>query len=199
MMSRDTHQILRPGWVLVERNNLMSQDIGTAKSPANSHQRHIIMSAIGLALLIALVVATAIISKNKLNAFVTNNENYIMSIEIIFLVIFSLITFRPAAEYNPLYIKTVTFQEANMAEKEIGMVSDFFARPMVAGIKLTGNIKLGERLHFKGHTTDFTMTVASMQIDNKNITEAKNGQTVGIQVPDRVRPGDMVFSAPDNA
>ncbi len=83
-----------------------------------------------------------------------------------------------------------------MAEKEIGKVSDFFIRPMVAGIKLSGDIKVGERLHFKGHTTDFAMTVASMQIDNQNINEAKSGDEVGVKVPDRVRPGDTVFSEP---
>jgi len=81
-----------------------------------------------------------------------------------------------------------------MAEKEIGRVSDFFARPMVAGIKLSGEIKVGERVHFKGHTTDFAMTVASIQIDNRTVTEAKTGEEVGVKVPGRVRPGDAVFS-----
>jgi translation initiation factor IF-2 len=37
------------------------------------------------------------------------------------------------------------------------------------------------------------MTVASMQIDNKDVTEAKEGQSVGIKVPDRVRGGDTVY------
>ena len=83
-----------------------------------------------------------------------------------------------------------------MAEKEIGKVSEFFVRPMVAGIKLSADVKLGERLHFKGHTTDFAITLASMQIDNKDINEAKSGQVIGVRVPDWVRPGDTVFSEP---
>jgi putative protease len=81
-----------------------------------------------------------------------------------------------------------------MAEKEVGTVNEFFARPMVAGIKLSGDIKLGDRLHLKGHTTDYMFTVASMQVENRDIEEAKNGQEVGVRVPDRVRRGDKVFS-----
>ena len=63
-----------------------------------------------------------------------------------------------------------------MTEKEVGTVNEFFARPMVAGIKLSGDVKLGDRLHLKGHTTDYMFTVASMQVDNKDITEAKSGR-----------------------
>jgi len=84
-----------------------------------------------------------------------------------------------------------------MPEVEIGHVSDFFARPVVAGITLTGTLKVGDKLHIKGHTTDVELTVASMQIQNTNVTEAKTGDAVGIKVPDRVRPGDKVYKVTD--
>ena len=80
-----------------------------------------------------------------------------------------------------------------MAEKEIGVVSDFFAHVVVAGIDLTGTLKVGDKIHIKGHTTDIEMDITSMQIDNKNVAEAKEGQSVGIKVPDKVRAGDKVF------
>jgi translation initiation factor IF-2 len=80
-----------------------------------------------------------------------------------------------------------------MAEQEIGKVMDFFARPVVAGIDITGTVKVGDTIHIKGHTTDIEMVVASMQIDNKNVDEAKKGESVGIKVPDRVRAGDTVY------
>ena len=80
-----------------------------------------------------------------------------------------------------------------MAEQEIGKVMDFFARPVVAGIDMTGTLKVGERIHIKGHTTDIEMEVTSMQIDNANVDEAKKGDSVGIKVPDRVRAGDTVY------
>ena len=81
-----------------------------------------------------------------------------------------------------------------MAEEvEIGSVSDFFARPVVAGIELTGNLKVGDKIHIKGHTTDLELVVESMQIQNVNVTEGKPGDAVGIKVPDRVRRGDKVY------
>ncbi len=80
-----------------------------------------------------------------------------------------------------------------MPEKEIGKVSDFFAKPVVAGISLTGSLNQGDRIHILGHTTDLEMAVESMQIDNAAVEKAKKGQAVGIKVADRVRRGDTVY------
>ena len=80
-----------------------------------------------------------------------------------------------------------------MPEQEIGKVMDFFSRPVVAGINMTGTMKVGDTIHIKGHTTDIEMTILSMQIDNNNVDEANNGDSVGVKVPDRVRPGDTVY------
>ena len=79
-----------------------------------------------------------------------------------------------------------------MPEMQIGTVSDFFARPVVAGIQLTAPLKAGDRIHIKGHTTDLELVVESMQINNIMVTEAKAGDSVGIKLPDRVRKGDVV-------
>jgi len=73
------------------------------------------------------------------------------------------------------------------------LVEDFFAHPVVAGIKLTGVLKAGDKIRIKGHTTDLEMEVGSMQIDNENVTEAKSGDSIGIKVTDRVRAGDTVY------
>ena len=80
-----------------------------------------------------------------------------------------------------------------MPEEEIGYVSDFFARPVVAGVEMTGTLKVGDRIHIVGHTTDLELTVESMQVNNVDVTEAKPGDAVGIKVPDRVRRGDKVY------
>jgi len=82
-------------------------------------------------------------------------------------------------------------------EEEVGVVSDFFARPVVAGIDLTGTLKVGDTIHIKGHTTDVTLTVASMQIHNQSVQQAGSGEAVGIQVTDRVRRGDRVYKVID--
>jgi putative protease len=84
-----------------------------------------------------------------------------------------------------------------MAEVEIGMITDFFARPVVAALELTGELKVGDKIHIKGHTTDLEMGVDSMQIHNQNVPVAKAGDAVGIKVPDKVRHGDKVFKVVD--
>ena len=84
-----------------------------------------------------------------------------------------------------------------MPEVEIGTVSDFFARPVVAGIQLTAPLKVGDKIHIKGHTTDLQLTVDSLQINNQNVSEAKVGDAVGIKLPDRVRRGDTVWKVTD--
>ena len=80
-----------------------------------------------------------------------------------------------------------------MAEVEVGQVTDFFAKPVVAGVELSGTLKIGDNIHIKGSTTDMELTVESMQINRVDITEGKPGDLVGIKVPDRVRRGDSVY------
>jgi len=84
-----------------------------------------------------------------------------------------------------------------MSEEVIGTVSDFFARPVVAGIELMAPLQVGDRIHIQGHTTDLEFAVDSMQINNVNVQEAKAGDSVGIKVPDRVRRGDTVYKVSD--
>ena len=80
-----------------------------------------------------------------------------------------------------------------MPDIEIGTVTDFFAKPVVAGIELSGTLKVGDMIHIRGSTTDMEMPVESMQIERASITEGKRGDLVGIKVPDRVRRGDKVY------
>jgi selenocysteine-specific translation elongation factor len=84
-----------------------------------------------------------------------------------------------------------------MPEEEVGKVSDFFARPVVAGIELTGTLKVGDKIHISGHTTDMEFIVDSMQINNVNVQEARAGDSVGIKVADRVRRGDTIYKVTD--
>ena len=80
-----------------------------------------------------------------------------------------------------------------MPEVEIGRISDFFSKPVVAGINLTGTLKEGDKVHIKGHTTDLEITIDSIQIEHASVTEAKAGASIGIKVPERVRRGDKIY------
>jgi putative protease len=86
-----------------------------------------------------------------------------------------------------------------MAESKVGEIVKFFAKPSVAAIVITADgLKVGETIHIKGHTTDFTQKVESMQIDNQPVTEAKVGDDVGIKVSDRARPGDVAYKVTED-
>jgi len=80
-----------------------------------------------------------------------------------------------------------------MPEEEIGKVKDYFAKIGVAGIDLTGTLRVGDTIHIKGHTTDLEEMVESMQIEHEQVEEAKAGDAIGIKVPDRCRDGDTVY------
>ena len=85
-----------------------------------------------------------------------------------------------------------------MAEEEVGVVVKFFSKPSVAAIDITkGSVKKGDTLMYKGHTTDFTEEVASIEIDNQSVDEAKVGDMIGIQVKERVRENDIVYKVVD--
>jgi len=91
-------------------------------------------------------------------------------------------------------LKTKAWGRLAMAvEEEVGRVSDFFARPVVAGIELIGTLKVGDKIRIAGHTTDMELVVESLQINNVDVQEGKPEDAVGIKVPDRVRRGDHVY------
>ena len=77
--------------------------------------------------------------------------------------------------------------------KEIGRVSSYFSNVGVAAIKLSAGLKIGDKVHIQGHTTDFEVPIDSMQIERKDVKTAKKGDHIGIKVPDKVRPNDKVF------
>jgi selenocysteine-specific translation elongation factor len=80
-----------------------------------------------------------------------------------------------------------------MSEIKVGVVSDFFARPVVAGIELSDELSVGDTIRIKGHTTEMELVISSMQLDNNSVESAKAGESVGIKVSDRVSPGDTVY------
>jgi putative protease len=78
-------------------------------------------------------------------------------------------------------------------EKTVGVVSTYFSHVSVAAIKLSDKLKVGDKVHIKGHTTDFEQKVAGIEIERKPVKEAKKGDHIGIKVPEKVRPNDIVF------
>jgi putative protease len=82
-----------------------------------------------------------------------------------------------------------------MSEKKLGEITHYFDHISVGIIKASGPIKVGDKVHIKGHTTDFEQEIKEMQLDHKAIEEAKKGQEVGIKVKEHVREGDELYTA----
>jgi putative protease len=80
-----------------------------------------------------------------------------------------------------------------MQEKEIGKITHYYGHLNVGIIELSDTLKVGETIHVKGHSEDFTQSIDSMQIEHADVSEAKLGDMVGIKVAQKVHPGDKVF------
>ncbi len=97
---------------------------------------------------------------------------------------------RPAAK------KTSVAKPASVPKgKPIGVVTHYYGDISVAIVKFKRVFKRGEKVHFKGATTDFKETVKSIQYEHEPVETAKKGQQVGIKTGDKVREGDEVYEA----
>jgi putative protease len=79
-------------------------------------------------------------------------------------------------------------------EVAIGMVEKYFGKIGVAAIRITsGEMKVGDKIHIKGHATDFEQTVDSMQVEHESVQKAGPGTDVGIKVKEKVHEKDTVL------
>ncbi|MBI2208430.1 hypothetical protein HYU50_02950 [Candidatus Woesearchaeota archaeon] len=79
------------------------------------------------------------------------------------------------------------------AGKEVGKVAHYYTNIGVAVVKVSGALKVGDKIRVKGATSDFTQTVDSMQIEKDKIQEAKKGQSIGLKVKEHAREHDVVY------
>lgn len=79
-------------------------------------------------------------------------------------------------------------------EEEIGKITHFFSKINVGVLEITkGNVRVGDTIHIKGHTTDYYQKVQSMQVEHASVESAEEGMEVGLKVESPVREGDAVF------
>ncbi|MBI4029922.1 hypothetical protein HY373_01955 [Candidatus Berkelbacteria bacterium] len=78
-------------------------------------------------------------------------------------------------------------------ETEVGKITHYYTHLDVAILELKGALKIGDKIHIKGHTSDFTQEVNSIQVEHQPVEEAKSGDVVGLKVNEHAREGDSVF------
>ncbi len=78
--------------------------------------------------------------------------------------------------------------------KPLGRVTHYFPKVRATAIMIGRNkLIVGDVLYFKGHTTNFKQKIESLQINHQPVTQAGEGDEVGIRVKSRTREGDFVF------
>jgi len=80
-----------------------------------------------------------------------------------------------------------------MQEKEIGRITHYYGHLSVSIIELSDHLKVGDTIHIKGHSSDFTQGVDSIQIEHANVPEAGPKDVVGIKVTQKVHPHEKVY------
>jgi putative protease len=80
-----------------------------------------------------------------------------------------------------------------MTGERVGIVTHYFDHLSVAVLNLTESVRVGDTLHFLGHSTDFRQEVKSLQIEHKAVDVAAPGADVAIKTEQRVHPNDSVF------
>ena len=82
-----------------------------------------------------------------------------------------------------------------MAKTLVGEVAHFFGNINVAALKLSGDLKVGDKISIehKDGTVVLEQAVDSMQIEHKAVQEAKAGDDVAIKTTGKVHAGNLVY------
>ncbi len=82
---------------------------------------------------------------------------------------------------------------ANENRVEVGKIIHFFPKINVAVVHASREIRVGDKLLIEGRGKSFEQVVSSMQVEHKNITDAKAGQEFGMKTDQPVKEGDVVY------
>lgn len=81
--------------------------------------------------------------------------------------------------------------------ERIGVVTHYYGAPMVAIVKLeSGTLRVGDNIHIRGHTSDFSQRVESLQVDHAPVNEVGPQDDFGIKVREHAREHDVVYKLP---
>jgi putative protease len=78
----------------------------------------------------------------------------------------------------------------------IGTVTHHYGHLSVAAVTLTDTLRVGDRIHIVGHTTNVEQQVESMEVDHQKVESASPGDDVALEVKDHVREHDTIYREP---
>ena len=79
-------------------------------------------------------------------------------------------------------------------EEEIGKITHYFSKINVGVVEISkGELRVGDTIHIKGHTTDFYQKVQSLQVEHSPVDSIGAGESAGLKVENPVRENDLVL------
>ena len=82
-------------------------------------------------------------------------------------------------------------------ETRIGQISHFYDRISVAVLSLTEILSVGDKVHIKGHTTDFVQEITSLEIEHQKVSSGSPEDQVALKVNEPVKKGDTIYKIID--
>lgn len=80
-----------------------------------------------------------------------------------------------------------------MADIKVGKITHYYDKIGVAVVEIIKPLKVGDTIKISGHDKEFTQTISSMQIEHKQVDQAKKGQAIGLKIDQPVKENDEVF------
>jgi hypothetical protein len=78
--------------------------------------------------------------------------------------------------------------------ERIGVVTHYYGHLSVAILRLaSGTLRVGDMVHIRGHTTDFSQRVESLEVDHASVTEVGPNDDFGLKVVEHAREHDVVY------
>ena len=79
----------------------------------------------------------------------------------------------------------------------VGRVERFFGKISVVAISLSSDLKIGDIIEIGDEEDAVRQRISSMQIDRVDVTEASEGESVGIKLKHPVRADSQVYRIRD--
>jgi hypothetical protein len=82
--------------------------------------------------------------------------------------------------------------------ERIGVVTHYYSHLSVAMLRLESGmtLRVGDLIHIRGRTTDFSQRVESLEVNHAPVTEVGPNDDFGLKVVQHAREHDVVYKAP---
>src|SRR5438046_1898704 len=99
----------------------------------------------------------------------------------------------PAQSVAATPMTSLPAQPATPGER-IGVVTHYYSHLSVATLRLeSGTLRVGDVIHIRGHTTDFSQKVESLEVNHASATEVGPNDDFGLKVVQHVREHDVMY------